>query len=62
MIKECEVILNNSAVTVVKFDDNLVQFPAICKNAETVIVEYKDEEYKIVDEDKPKKKATKVTD
>ena len=49
MIKECPVILNNEAVTVVKFGDVSVQFPSIKKDEKTVFVKYKNEKYSIVD-------------
>ena len=50
MVKECTVILNNEAVTVVKFDDIEIQFPSIRKNDKTVFVKYEDGNYSIVDE------------
>lgn len=66
MIKECSVLLNNEAVTVVKYDDDItIQFPSINRKAKTVFVKYEDGEYSIVDKDykesaaKPKKKSTK---
>ena len=33
MTKQCPVILNNKAVTVVKFDNIEIQFPSIHKDA-----------------------------
>lgn len=64
MTKECKVLLNNDAVTVVEFDSIKVQMPSIHKNAETIFVKFEDGKYSVVDslsntEDKPKKKATK---
>lgn len=49
MIKECPVILNNTAVTVVKFDNIEIQFPSIHKNAEKVFVKYDNGKYAIVE-------------
>lgn len=49
MTKECRVILNNDAVTVVKFDGNEIQFPSIHKNAKTVLVKTDNGSYFIVD-------------
>ena len=48
MTKECEVILNNDAVTVVKFDGKEIQFPSIHKNAKTVFVKVDNGSYSIV--------------
>ena len=59
MIKECQVILNNESVSVVKFDNTEVQLPPIGKDVKTVKIEREDGRYSIVkDEDvaKPKKK------
>ncbi len=61
MVKECKVTINNDALTVVRFDDIDIQFPAINKNAATVKVLFKDGKYKVVPDDykeylpKPKK-------
>lgn len=49
MTKQCPVILNNKAVTVVKFDDIEIQFPSIHKDAETVFVKFEDDKYTIVE-------------
>ena len=38
MIKECKVLLNNDAVTVIRYGDIDVQIPAIKRNADTVKV------------------------
>lgn len=48
MIKECKVISNNDAVTVVRFGDTDVQLPSIAKDAKTVNVEYNDGKYSVV--------------
>ena len=70
MVKQCNIILNNSAVTVVKFGDTLVQLPAIGKDADSIWVAYEDGKYFPVDEgyaekevktEPPKKRATKKT-
>ena len=45
MIKECQVILNNESVSVVKFGDIEVQLPPIGKDAKTVKVECEDGRY-----------------
>ena len=50
MIKECPVILNNDSVSVVKFGNTEIQFPAIGKEAKTVKVECEDGKYSIVTE------------
>lgn len=49
MTKQCPVILNNKAVTVVKFDNIEIQFPSIHKDAETVFVKFEDDKYTIVE-------------
>lgn len=51
MIKDCNVILNNSAATVVQFDDIKIQFPPIHYKAETLRILYKDGKYNIVNPD-----------
>ena len=63
MVKECLVVLNNEAVTVVKYDDTNIQFPSINKDAKKVFVNCENGKYSIVDEkykaksvEKPKKK------
>ena len=38
MIKECPVIKNNSAITVVKFGDTEVQFSSIMKDAKSFLL------------------------
>ena len=49
MIKECPVILNNEAVTVVRYGEVNVQLPSIKKDAKTIFVDYVDGRYVIVD-------------
>lgn len=49
MTKECRVILNNDAVTVVKFDNKEIQFPSIHKKVNTVFVKVDNGTYSIVD-------------
>jgi len=49
MTKECPVILNNKAVTVVRFDNIEIQFPSINKDAKTVFVKHEDGKYTIVE-------------
>ena len=61
MIKECQVITNNDAITVVRCGETDIQFPSIKRTASTVKVLIKDGKYKIVPDDfkeylpKPKK-------
>lgn len=59
MVKECLVILNNEAVTVVKFGDIDIQFPSIHKDVKTVFVNFQDGEYSIVDKIHKSKSADK---
>ena len=49
MIKECKVLLNNSAVTVVRFGDRDVQLPPIGRKANTVFVRFENGRYEIAD-------------
>lgn len=49
MIKECNVLLNNSAVTVVRFGDRDVQLPPIGRKANTVFVRFENGRYEIAD-------------
>lgn len=49
MIKECKVLLNNSAVTVVRFGDRDVQLPPIGRKANTVFVRFENGRYGIAD-------------
>lgn len=60
MIKECQVILNNESVSVVKFGDTEVQLPPIGKDVKTVKIECEDGRYSIVKDEavvKMKKKT-----
>lgn len=65
MIKECKVILRNSAVMVVDFGGTKVQFPTTKTNGEVVYVEYIDGKYSIVSKEDYEKslkpKANKKT-
>lgn len=66
MIKDCRIVLNNEAVTVVRFDDIDIQFPSIHKDAKSVRVLYQGGKYSIVDSDyqeivKDNKKKNKKT-
>lgn len=47
MIKECKVLLNNEAVTVIQYDDIQVQIPAIGRKA-TVVKVKDDGHYTVV--------------
>jgi len=49
MIKECQVILNNEAVSVVKFDDVEVQIPSVGKDTKTVCIKFDNGKYSVVD-------------
>ena len=49
MVKKCSVVLNNEAVTVVKYGDIDIQFPSIHKDDKKVFVNYEDGRYFIVD-------------
>lgn len=49
MTKLCPIILNNEAVTVIRFDDIEVQLPSIHKNVKSVYVKYDDGKYTIVE-------------
>lgn len=48
MIKECPVIMNNEAVSVVSFDGIDIQFPCLGKNIKKVNVKFEDGKYSIV--------------
>lgn len=50
MVQECIVVLNNDAVTVVKFDDKYIQLPAIKRYARTLLVKYKWGKYSVVED------------
>lgn len=51
MIKDCRVVINNEAVTVVRFEDIDIQFPSIHSNSKFVRVLYQEGKYKIVNPD-----------
>ena len=61
MIKECKVLLNNEAVTVIQYDDILVQIPAIGRKA-TVVKVKDDGRYTAVPDNysEPVEKKTKT--
>lgn len=66
MVKECRVIRNNDAYTLVRFDNIEIQFPPIGKDVEKVFVKHENDKYIIVDEndkkdteEQPKKKISK---
>lgn len=50
MIKECKVLLNNEAVTVIRYDGQDVQIPAIGRKADVVKVK-DDGRYTVVPDD-----------
>lgn len=50
MVKECPVIINNDAVTVVRFDGIDIQFPSVNQeNVKTLNVKFENGKYSIVD-------------
>lgn len=72
MIKQCNVILNNELVTVVRFGETNVQLPAIGKDTKSIYVCHENGKYFVVDENKalfcaeetaakPRKRASKKT-
>lgn len=62
MVKECKIIVNNEAVTVVKFDEISVRFPSIQNpDAKTVFVKKEGGRYTIVDNAKEDKKVDTLT-
>lgn len=54
MVKECLVILNNAAVTVIRYDETEVQLPSIHRKADKVFVKYENGRYTIVEKPEPK--------
>ncbi len=48
MIKECKVILHNSAVTVVEYDGNKVQLPSVQDCGKLVYVKINDGKYTVI--------------
>lgn len=71
MIKNCKVLINNEAISVIDYDGVQVQIPSIHKEAKTVNVVVENGRYIVVDDNyiepvvksttKPKKKAAKKT-
>lgn len=72
MIKDCNVLINNDIVTVVRFDCVDVQLPSIHRSAKTIRICYDNGKYSVVDDDyrepepseaeeKPKKRRTRKT-
>jgi len=72
MIKQCNVILNNELVTVVRFGETNIQLPAIGNDAKSIWVCHENGKYFVVDENKvltcteetaakPRKRASKKT-
>lgn len=72
MIKDCNVLINNEAVTVVRFEEVDVQLPSIHRSAKTIRVCYNNGKYSVVDDDyrepellevaeKPQKRRIKKT-
>ena len=57
MIKECLITLTNDIVTVVKYGDTFVQFPAVHPEGNTLFVKYENNKYVIVDSKTEDKKA-----
>jgi hypothetical protein len=49
MIKECLITLTNDIVTVVKYGDTFVQFPAVHPKGNTLFVKYENDKYVIID-------------
>ena len=50
MIKQCNVILNNELVTVVRFGENNIQLPSVGKDVKSIYVCHEDGKYFVVDE------------
>lgn len=71
MIKNCKVLINNEAVTVIDYDGREIQIPSIKKNTNFVRVIKKSNNYIVVDDsyiepasqnaEKPKKASKKTT-
>lgn len=51
MVKECKVLINNDAVTVIDFDGEAVQIPSIKSNTRSVKAVMENGICKIVDDD-----------
>lgn len=54
MVRECRVICNNDAYTLVRFDNIEIQFPPIGKDVEKVLVKHENDKYIIVEENDKK--------
>ena len=50
MLKECTVVLNNDAVTVIKDGNELIQIPSIHRKADKVKVLIEGHKYTVVDD------------
>lgn len=71
MVKNCRVLINNEAVTVIEYDGVLVQIPAIHREAKNINVILQNGRYIVVNDnykelmasaaEKQKKKANKKT-
>lgn len=61
MALKCPVILNNDAVTVVKYKNIEIQFPAIGRDAKYVNVDFADGKYTIVENKKTENKIESFT-
>ncbi len=48
MIKECKVILHNSAVTVIEYDGNKIQLPSVQNCEKSICVKFIDNKYSVV--------------
>ena len=62
MIKECPVIINNDALSVVKFDDIDIQLPPLGKNTKNVNVSFDNGKYSIVKDIKTEKHVEEKTE
>lgn len=62
MVKECEVVSNNAATTVVLFGKTKIQFPSIGKDKNKVFVEFKNGIYSIVDKTEMSSKHNKLNE
>lgn len=62
MIKDCNVLINNEAVTVFDYDGTQVQVPSIRRKATTVRVVKKNNQYIVVDDNYKEEPAQKVAE
>lgn len=60
MVKQCKVLINNEAVTVINFDGREVQIPAIKRNVDSVNILFKNNQYIVVGDDYKEKKEEAV--